>query len=32
MNYDLTNFMPNFIVIVPGKGQCGCGSSFVVGD
>ena len=31
VNYDLTNFMPNFIVVVPGKGQCGCGSSFVVG-
>ena len=31
VNYDLTNFMPNFIVIVPGKGQCGCGSSFVIG-
>ena len=31
VNYDLTNFMPNFIVSVPGKGQCGCGSSFVVG-
>jgi len=30
VNYDLTNFMPNFIVVVPGKGQCGCGSSFVV--
>ena len=30
VNYDLTNFMPNFIVLVPGKGQCGCGSSFVV--
>ena len=32
VNYDLTNFMPNFIVIVPGKGQCGCGSSFVVSE
>ena len=31
VNYDLTNFMPNFIVSVPGKGQCGCGSSFVIG-
>ena len=31
VNYDLYNFMPNFIVSVPGKGQCGCGSSFVVG-
>ena len=31
VNYDLSNFMPNFIVSVPGKGQCGCGSSFVVG-
>ena len=30
VNYDLSNFMPNFVVIVPGKGQCGCGSSFVV--
>lgn len=30
VNYDLSNFMPNFIVVVPGKGQCGCGSSFVV--
>jgi len=30
VNYDLSNFMPNFIVSVPGKGQCGCGSSFVV--
>ena len=30
VNYDLTNFMPNFIVSVPGKGQCGCGSSFVM--
>ena len=30
VNYELTNFMPNFIVVVPGKGQCGCGSSFVV--
>ena len=32
VNYDLTNFMPNFLVVVPGKGQCGCGSSFVLGD
>ena len=32
VNYDLTNFMPNFVVVVPGKGQCGCGSSFVLGD
>ena len=31
VNYDLTNFKPNFIVTVPDKGQCGCGSSFVVG-
>ena len=31
VNYDLSNFMPNFIVSVPGKGQCGCGSSFVIG-
>jgi|TARA_R110000824_G_scaffold10718_5_gene46928 Fe-S cluster assembly iron-binding protein IscA len=30
VNYDLTNFMPNFKVDVPGKGSCGCGSSFVV--
>ena len=30
VNYDLSNFMPNFIVSVPDKGQCGCGSSFVV--
>ena len=30
VNYDLSNFMPNFIVSVPGKGQCGWGSSFVV--
>ena len=30
VNYDLTNFMPNFRVDVPGKGSCGCGSSFVV--
>ena len=30
VTYDLTNFMPNFVVVVPGKGQCGCGSSFVV--
>ena len=30
VNYDLTNFMPNFVVTVPGKGQCGCGSSFVL--
>ena len=29
VNYDLTNFMPAFVVKVPGKGQCGCGSSFV---
>ena len=30
VNYDVSNFMPNFIVSVPDKGQCGCGSSFVV--
>jgi iron-sulfur cluster assembly accessory protein len=30
VNYDISNFMPNFIVSVPDKGQCGCGSSFVV--
>ena len=30
VNYDLSNFMPNFIVSVPDKGQCGCGSSVVV--
>ena len=29
VNFDLTNFMPAFVVKVPGKGQCGCGSSFV---
>ena len=32
VNYDLSNFMPNFIVTVPGKGQCGCGSSFVLSE
>ena len=32
VNYDLSNFMPNFIVSVPGKGQCGCWSSFVLND
>tara|TARA_R110002020_G_scaffold68865_3_gene179677 strand:+ start:106 stop:444 length:339 start_codon:yes stop_codon:yes gene_type:complete len=32
VNYDLTNFMPNFVVSVPGKGQCGCGSSFVLSE
>ena len=32
VNYDLTNFMPNFVVTVPGKGQCGCGSSFVLSE
>ena len=32
VNYDLSNFMPNFVVSVPGKGQCGCGSSFVLSE
>ena len=30
VNYDVSNFMPNFIVSVQDKGQCGCGPSFVV--
>ena len=29
VDYDMSAFMPQFKVSVPGKGSCGCGESFV---